>query len=106
MSMDMEPASNPEMLMRRLRPAIAHGVLEWAYGAPPAHVIAQTAAIGYFMGEGQMPREAIRRVERLERTGALPVVYGRPTMAPYQRVEYYQRAGWPSYDPDPDAGSS
>lgn len=81
-------------VLGEVRPAIFHGVMEWAHGASPLHAIAQTAAMSYFIGQGRAPREAVRIVEQMEEAGALPTMYGRPAMAPAERYEYYHRAGW------------
>ena len=76
---------------RHVRPAAMHGLWEWAWGAPPAHVMYQTAAIGYYLGKGQSPAEAIRTVEQAE---ALPSHWRRRSISPAERMEMYHMMGW------------
>lgn len=82
-------------VLSQLRPAVTHGVMEWAYGASPIHAVAEAAAIGYFIGQSKPAAEAIRTVEAMEQAGAFPYMYGQPAATPaYERYEYYHRGAY------------
>jgi hypothetical protein len=50
-----------------LRPIVRHGLRELAAGANMEHVLYEVSLMGWFVGRGLSPREAIRRVESRER---------------------------------------
>ena len=80
---------------RQVRPAVMHGLREWAWGAPPAHVLYQTAAIGYYLGQGQPPAQAIGSVEQAE---ALPGHWQHRPVSGAERAEMGQLMGWSQTD--------
>ncbi len=74
-----------------VRPAVMHGIQEWAWGAPPAHALYETAAFGYYLGKGQSAAEALRTVEAAE---ALPSYWQRAQAPAAARAQMRSMMAW------------
>jgi hypothetical protein len=66
------PPQDPRQLIRYLEPVAQHGLRQLQAGVDPLHVMRQVAAMGYLVGTGYTPYQAIQTVEQWEQMGFLP----------------------------------
>ncbi len=86
-------------MFRTLHPAVMYGAHQWLWGAAPAHALQQTAAFGYYMGQGQPAHQAMRMVEQME--PMMPTMWTRRAMTPAERMDMMRMTGWSMMNGDP-----
>lgn len=62
---------DPRQIIRYLEPISQHGLRQLQAGVDPLHVMREVSAMGYLVGTGYMPYQAIQTVEQWEQMGFL-----------------------------------